>query len=669
MRKPNIDPLTWDAVFGTKGLHSVLTRQNPALHLTLFWCVLSRHFSRPVNSPYAQSRKHPPLIDLGAIPNPVLKALMPLCGGALNKLFSIDAINDVHDAVIESGTEETFFSSTLQALGANYEVAQSDLDRIPLSGPVVVVSNHPLGGLDGIILGDLLHRRRKDSKLMANFLLKRVKFADKHMFFVDPFDREGAAKANFAGLRDSLKHLKQGGLLGVFPGNRVSHWQWDRREVCDPAWVPNIAGLIRRAEATVVPVFIEGDNGLLFNLAGIVHPLLRTMLLPREFIRRGRNPEPVRLHIGTPIPYSRLKRFDKDEEMTAFLRLATYVLGNRPEDAAPDMLDEVAKAQAPEPLATPLSPEELEADIAALPPESRILSQGDFDVYMARYQQLPHVMQEIGRGREESFRAAGGGTLKPLDLAPQDEYYHHLFLWHRKDRTLVGAYRLGLSDEILAKHGPEGLICSGLFELKPEFIAQLNPGIELGRSYVLPAYQRNYNSLLLLWAGILQFMAREPKYRVAFGSVGISQGNEYTPASRTLIVNFMREQFSHPTLSFQVEARSPFEGIKLSGLKPEEISSLVQSVEDVSTLVTGLEEDGKGVPILIKHYLRMNARLISFGVWKNHSNAVVSFIVTDVTTSDPKFIRRYMGAEGYARFMAYHGVPVPGSAAGEDDKD
>lgn len=613
------------------------------------------------------SLKHPPLIDLEAIPNPVLKALMPFCGGLLRKVFAIDAINDMHDQMIETASDETFFSRALQLAGARYEVAQSDIDRIPLTGPVVVVSNHPLGGLDGIILGDMLRRRRKDTKLMANFLLKRISHADAHMFFVDPFDRDGATKANFAGLRDCLRHLKTGGLLSVFPGNSVSHWRWDRREVTDADWVPNIAALIRRSEATVVPVFIEGGNSLLFNLASIVHPLLRTMMLAREYVNRGRNPDPVRLHVGTPIPFARLKRFEKDEEMTTFLRLATYVLGNRPEGAAPEALAELAQAQAPEPIAAPLPPELLEADIAALPENAKLLSQGDFEVYMARYQSLPNIMQEIGRGREASFRSAGGGTQKALDLAPQDEYYHHLFLWHKKDRAIVGAYRLGLSDDILAKYGPDGLICSSLFDLKPAFLAQLNPGIELGRSYVLPEYQKNYNSLLLLWAGILRFIGREPKYRMTFGSVGISQGNEYTPASRTLIVNFMREQFSHPTLSLQVESRSPFEGIKLSGLKSEEISSLVQNVEDVSTLVTSLEEDGKGVPILIKQYLRMNAKLISFGVWKNHSNAVVSFIVTDVTTSDPKFIRRYMGAENYARFMAFHGLAEP--TAAEEEKD
>jgi putative hemolysin len=539
-------------------------------------------------------------------------------------------------------------------------VSPSDLERIPETGPVVVVSNHPLGGLDGIMLGDLLRHRRKDTKLMANFLLKNVRYAEDHMFFVDPFQREDAVRANFAGLRDCMKHLKRGGLLGVFPGNRVSHWQWDRREVCDGDWVANVAQLIRRAEACVVPVFIDASNSPMFSMAGIVHPLLRTMLLPRELIRRARDPEPVRFVIGNAIPFSRLKRIEKDEDLAAFLRMATYVLGNRPGREAPEKVAEAAETQATETLAKPIQPDLIEADIAGLPAESKLLMQGEFEAYIGRWEQLPNVMQEIGRGREEAFRSAGGGTRKALDLAPQDEHYHHLFLWHKTDRKIVGAYRLGLSDEILDKHGPAGLVCTGLFDLKPEFLRRLNPGIELGRSYVLPEYQRNYNSLVLLWAGILQFVAREPRYRTMFGSVGISQGDEYTDASRTLIVNFMREQFSHP-LSLHVESRSPFEGVKIAGLKPEEISNLVQSVEDVSTLVTSLEEDGKGVPILIKHYLRMNAKLLSFGVWKSHSNAVVSFIMTDLTTSDPKFLRRYMGNEGYERFMAFHGAQEPKS--------
>ena len=601
----------------------------------------------------------PPLLDLDAIPNPVLKAALAVAGGPLKKWLAVDQLNEVHEALVRTGTSETFCSRLLEIVGCRYEVSTSDLERIPLTGPVVVVANHPLGGLDGIILGDLLRRRRKDVRLMANFLLKKVKFAEDHMFFVDPFGGEESARANLSGIRDCLRHLKRGGLLGVFPGNRVSHFQWDRRQVCDSDWVPNVGSLIRRTEATVVPIFIEGSNSVLFNIAGTIHPLLRTIMLPREFMRQARDPEPVRLHVGTPIPFVRLKRFEDDQEMMNFLRMATYVMGNRPVDATPETLEELAKVQEPEPLAQPLLPEQLEADIAALPASACLLKQGDFEVYMAPYKDLPHVMQEIGRGREVSFRNVGGGTMKALDLVPQDEYYHHLFVWHRKDRMVIGAYRIGLADQILANHGPEGLISSALFDLKPAFLDVLNPGLELGRSYVLPEYQKNYHSLLLLWAGILGFIAREPKYRMVFGAVGISQGNEYTPASRTLMVNYMRERLSNSSLSVQVEPRSPFTGVKLSGLKREEISGLLQSVEDVSTLVTGLEQDGKGVPILIKHYTRMNAKLLSFGVWKSHSNAVVSFLVTDLTTSDPKFLKRYMGDEGYARFMAYHGAEEP----------
>jgi putative hemolysin len=494
-------------------------------------------------------------------------------------------------------------------------------------------------------------------KLMANFLLKKIRFAEDHMIFVDPFAASKPAAHNIAPLRESLKHLKAGGLLAVFPGNKVSHYQWHRGEIADPEWVPHIGALIRRTGASVVPVFIEGGNSRLFNIAGMIHPLLRTILLPREFLRKGRSGVPVRVHVGTAIPSTRLKRFASDEEMIRFLRVTTYFLGNRPKASAASLSTALAdKTKRAEPIADPMPSDLLEADVKALPREACLLKQGDSEVYMARYDQLPHVMREIGRGREISFRAAGGGTMKPRDLAPQDEYYEHLFIWNKKDRVVVGAYRIGRADEIIAKHGTEGLICTGLFHFKPAFVEKLNPGIELGRSYVLPEYQRSYSSLALLWGGIIAFAAREPRYNIFFGSVGVSQGGEYADASRTLIIDLLRSQFSDAKLSVEVRSQSPFEGVRLNGITPEEIGDLVQDVEDVSTLVTSLEPDGKGVPVLLKHYFRMNAKLLDFGVWKNHSNAVVAFIICDMATAEPRMIRRYMGEEGYARFRAYHGL-------------
>jgi putative hemolysin len=606
--------------------------------------------------------QHRPLVDLSQIQHPVMKALYPLVGGVLRKALKIDEVNQLEADVAQFGTPASFFRTTLDLLGCRYEVSEQDRQRIPAKGPVVVVSNHPLGGLDGIVLGDLLQQRRSDSKLMANYLLKRVTHADHHMIFVDPFAKDAPTTANIAPLRQSLKHLKAGGLLGVFPGNQVSHYQRTTQAVTDPDWVPHIAALIRRSGATAVPVFIDAKNSWLFERIGLLHPLLRTLLLTREFMQRGLSRQPIPVHIGNPISAPRLKRFDSDLEMIQFLRMSSYMLKNRP-PAPPSKARHRPLASTPspappsfKPLATAVAKDLLEADLSQLPAECLLLSQGDFDVYIGRYQELPHVMQEIGRGREESFRSVGGGTGEPLDLAPADEYYRHLFVWSRKDRAIIGAYRLGLADEILAEHGPDGLVSSGLFEFKPAFIQRLNPGLELGRSYVLPEYQRSYSSLLLLWGGILAFIVRHPQYRIIFGSVGVSQGDEYCPASRTLIVDYMRREHGHPELALELESRSPFESTPLGPILKQDLSRMVKDVDDVSALVSGLEPDGKGVPILIKHYIRMNAKLIEFGVWKDHSNAVVAFLMTDLVTADPKFLRRYMGEEGYHRFMAYHGL-------------
>ncbi|MDB6140930.1 MAG: putative phospholipid/glycerol acyltransferase [Verrucomicrobiaceae bacterium] len=279
-----------------------------------------------MNHPTAPSLS-PPLLDLEAIPNPALKAALAIAGPFIKRWLAVDDLNDVHHQLVMKGTSETMFSRLLEILGCRYEVSTRDLDHLPASGPVVVVSNHPLGGLDGIILGDMLRQRRLDTRLMANFLLKKVRYSEDHMFFVDPFSGDESVRANLIGLRDCLRHLRKGGLLGVFPSNSVSHFQWDKKRICDPDWVPNIASLIRRTSAAVVPVFIEGGNSTLFNIAGTVHPLLRTVMLPRELFRKARAAEPVKLHIGKAIGFGELKGFTDDGEMMSYLRSAAYRMG------------------------------------------------------------------------------------------------------------------------------------------------------------------------------------------------------------------------------------------------------------------------------------------------------------------------------------------------------
>jgi putative hemolysin len=593
--------------------------------------------------------EHYEMIQLSRVRHPVMRALMPVLGPLAKRLFHIDRVNEVERAVFERATRETFYQTTLEVLGCQFEVDAGDLERIPESGPVAVVSNHPLGGLDGIVLGEILRRRRPDTLLMANYLLKRVRMAADHMIFVDPFARDNPAAANVSPLRQSLKHLKNGGLLGIFPGNQVSHYRKETGLVEDPPWVAHIAALIRRSGATVVPVRIIARNSWLFERAGLVHPLLRTLMLPREFMRRGLSPEPIRVVIGEPVPAPRMARFSSDEEAVAFLQLASRSLAMRP----PPKKAVAVSGMARKPLAEAVESAVLRAEVEALKPRGLLLEQGEMEVLVGDFESMPAVMREIGRGRELSFREAGGGTGEEVDLAEADSYYKHLFVWNRERGEVVGAYRLGLTDEILPKRGAAGLVSSGLFEFSPSFLRRIGCALELGRSYVLPEYQRSYSSLLLLWAGILRFIARHPRYRVIVGAVGISQGDEYCAGSRRLIVDYLRGRHGRPELAGEVTPREPFQGMGW----PADFAAAADglgSLDDVSMLVSGIEPDGKGVPILIKHYIRMKAGLVDFGVWKDHSNAVVAFLMCDLADADPKFLRRYMGAEGYESFLAYH---------------
>ncbi|MCB1237090.1 MAG: GNAT family N-acetyltransferase, partial [Verrucomicrobiae bacterium] len=267
----------------------------------------------------------------------------------------------------------------------------------------------------------------------------------------------------------------------------------------------------------------------------------------------------------------------------------------------------------PAPVAPPVARDRLIGELGKLPADREFVRERRFSVFMATAAEIPAMVEEIGRAREEAFREVGEGTGKAFDLDRFDEYYRHLFLWDRETDALAGAYRLGPTDEILGRHGAEGLYCTSLFHFEPEFLEFLNPGIELGRSFIAPAYQRMVHPLALLWRGIGGYLSRNPRYRHLFGPVSISQ--DYTAISKYLIVQFMTRELQHPTLANLVQPRNPYRGAEgLEGLDPEKISGALRTAQEVSAHVSEAEPDGKGIPVLLKHYLKLNATLLSFNV-------------------------------------------------------
>ena len=557
----------------------------------------------------------------------------------------------------DAATADNFPERVLRALDITCAVTPEDRERIPRTGPLMIVANHPFGVADAMTLLRLVQSVRPDVRLVANALAARVPELAPHLVLVDPYGGTEAVRANRHGVREALGWVRDGHALILFPAGAVARFSWRRGHVVDPQWVAGAARLVRLTGAPVLPIHVAGHNGPFFQLAGLLHPQARTVLMPRALLRQRHHRVSVR--IGAPLPATELARFAGDAALAAYLRFRVYLLAPEREPHAPAgglrlQCPPRPHAAPQAPLAEPIAGAALAAEIAALPAAAKLLSSGACDVYCARAAALPQVLQELGRLRELSFRAAGEGTGQPSDLDEFDADYLHLFVWDRGAQELVGAYRLGLADEQLTRRGPAGLYAATLFRARPEFFARLGPALELGRAFVQPKYQRQMTALPLLWKGIATFVARNPRYAVLYGGVSIS--NDYRPRSRELLRRYLETHAAAPELACHVRPQTPFPRLALGEADPAAVLPACPDVDEVSTWIGQLEADGKGVPILIKHYLKLGGRVLAFNLDHTFADTVDGLIVVDFRRSDARVLARYMGREGAAGFFAHHGV-------------
>jgi putative hemolysin len=563
---------------------------------------------------------------------------------ALDRMLGLSRLERIYRARPADLGSAEFADWALGVLGVEYRCSAAELERVPERGPVVVVANHPFGGIEGLVLGRLLLERRPDVRVMANHLLAAVPELRELFLFVDPFGGPGAAQRNVAGQRQALRWIAANGLLVIFPSGTVAHFHVGSGRVEDPAWNPAVATFIDRVRCPVVPVHFKGANGAGFQLAGLLHPRLRTALLARALLaQRGAVVEP---RIGSLVPYRRLEELEGPAQRIAYMRGRTEILAERAATPARDPVQPRSTPQHAEPIVPAVDPDLLERELAGLSPASRLVETDDEVVHVAEAGDIPHLLREIGRLREVTFREVGEGTGRAIDQDLFDERYLHLFAWNRKDRAVVGAYRLGLVDRLLADHGVDGLYTSTLFKFRRRLFEAMGPAIEMGRSWIRPEYQKSYQGLMLLWKGIGEFVVRHPRYATLFGPVSISA--EYHSASQRLIVSFLEQNRYVHEWSPWVRPRTP--------LRPDRRTRLLEltDLEDVSAFIAEIEADHKGVPILLKQYLRLGGRLLGFNVDPDFSNVLDVLILVDLRRTDPRILARYMGREGTGAFLAQH---------------
>lgn len=564
--------------------------------------------------------------------------LFGIAGRFLESLFSFTRLSGLYEGIRARQEELSFVDRALARLNVTYQVVRGTIESIPKEGPLVIVANHPFGGAEGLVLMSLLDRVRPDVKFMATRMLGGISEIRPRMIMVDPFGGADAAARNVAPLRQCLRWVRSGGALVVFPAGEVAHFDWGARRVRESDWHETVARLVRHARAPVLPVYFEGANGPLFQTAGLVHPRLRTALLARELVNKANHSLKVRL--GRLLPFEKLAVIEDDGELTRYLRLRVLLLGIARAGILKSARS-VFRWARPVPVAAAESADKLAAEVRWLPPEAKLAASGDYDVYIAVPRQIPGVLREITRLREVTFRAAGEGSGLALDRDVFDQIYQHLFVWNRKTSEVVGAYRLGLVDKILPQYGLNGLYTNTLFAYRWELIDSLGYAIEIGRSFVRQEYQRKHLPLLLLWKGIGRFVAQNPKYRKLFGTVSMS--NRYSDASRHLVAEFFNQQKPHELARYSVCPRNPLRGWG-TALKGEMGAACrIPDLETLSEMVSEAESDGKGVPVLLRQYLKLGGRVLACTVDPKFNMTLDALLVVDLPRTDPRLLELYMG--------------------------
>ena len=537
-----------------------------------------------------------------------------------------------------------FLKFVLQLLKVDYAITSGDKTLVPARGSSVVVANHPFGGIEGVALAGFLMSVRPDVKVLTNEVLCRIPELQDIFIGVDIFSKN-AKKKNKAAIEEARQWVADGHQLLIFPSGEVSSYDFQLKQVIDPRWRNTAASIALQTSASVTPVFIEGSNGWLFQCLGLLHPRLRTARLIRELINK--QGATIGFRIGSEITNTELSALNSNTAATNYLRLHTYLLS---EQASQLISQHKPKSTYVIDITDPVSPDAMASEIEQLPDDSLLIEKGDMQVYCAAIQNIPETLKEIGRLREVSFREVGEGSGKSSDIDRYDEYYLHLFLWNKNSNEVVGAYRIGQVDKIVRQHGLHGMYTRSLFRYHANFLHKLGNCLEMGRSFVRPEYQKSLSALMLLWKGIGAYVAANPKYRVLFGPVSIS--SDYSEVSRMLMAGCLSVNNCDQALRDLVSPTTPLKK-KKQFWTLDDLRGL-QNVEQLSSLVQRIEKDNKGIPVLLRQYLKLRGELAAFNVDPDFNNALDGLIIVDLMRVDDRTLGKYMGAEEARAFLGHH---------------
>ena len=565
-------------------------------------------------------------------------------GWLLMKVLKISTLNKLYDRN-KHLKDLDFLNAILDELNIKFEIPEEDLKRLPKDGAYITISNHPLGGIDGILLLKLMLEREPNFKIIANFLLHRIDPMKPYIMPVNPFENHKDAKSSVVGIKETLRHLSDGKPLGMFPAGEVSTYK-DGKLVVDKPWEEGAIKVIRKAQVPVVPIYFHAKNSRLFYMLSKISDTLRTAKLPSELLTQ--KDRVIKVRIGKPISVIEQNEHQTIEEYSDFLRKKTYMLSNAFEKEVPFLQSANLKIpKSPKQIATPANHEKMIVEVNALrKTDCRLLHSKNYEVFFTEAHKIPNILHEIGRLREITFREVGEGTNESLDLDRFDKYYHHMFLWDSDTNLIAGAYRMGLGSEIFPKYGIDGFYLQELFRFEPELFDMMHKSIEMGRAFIIKEYQQKPMPLFLLWKGIVHLTLRYPEHKFLIGGVSIS--NQFSDFSKSLMIEFMKSHYYDPYVAQYIHPKKEFK-VKLKDADKDFVFNEAEAdLNKFDKIIDEIEPGNLRLPVLIKKYIKQNARVIAFNVDPLFNNAVDGLMyirIADLPESTVKPVMEEFQAE------------------------
>ncbi|QSZ42732.1 GNAT family N-acetyltransferase [Sulfurimonas aquatica] len=548
--------------------------------------------------------------------------------GAINKFA--DAI--VHQEEINRFLEENihlgsfeFIESALETLDFTYSLSNKDIQNIPATGRVVIISNHPLGGLDALALIKAISTVRKDIKIVANDFLNAIKPLSPIIIDINNFQSR-QSKHSINKIYDALNSEEA---LIIFPAGEVS--RATPKGVKDGHWHKSFLKFASRTSSPILPILIGGKNSKTFYSVSALSKPLSTILLSHEMFKQRGNE--IELTIGEIIPHENTHPHSiPKDKLISLYKKHLYSLKKK-----------VSYFVTQKAIAHAEDRREIKKELK----NSKLLGSTKDGKKIYLYECLQNnssVLNEIGRLREISFRQVGEGVNKSRDIDKYDRYYKHIVLWDNEDLEIVGAYRIGITSDIITSYNEEALYTNSLFQYTENFNKYLDNSIELGRSFVQPKYWGS-RALDYLWQGIGAYLKSNPQIKYLYGAVSISQS--YPKVAKDMILYFYSTYFSvkKELAIAKIPYIFDFNDEYMKTFQAELV--LNDYKKDFKTLKKALSFLELSVPTMYKQYADLcnedGVKFCAYNIDAEFSDCVDSFIILDVNKIKDKQRQRYFG--------------------------